>query len=63
MALSKDSEGLSAGELQARSGAASNGSFYWHIHELEWLGVVQHNSSYKLTETGKEIVKALAKFL
>ncbi len=63
MVLSKNPEGFSARELLERSGAASNGSFYWHMRELEWLGVVQQDSPCKLTETGKEAVKALAKFL
>lgn len=54
-------QGLHATELYEKSGAMSEGTFYYHVRDLEWLGVVENTTEYRLTEFGKEIAKALSK--
>lgn len=54
-------EGMSAGDLYKRSGCHSEGSFYWHVKELQWLDVLTDSNPYKLTEQGEELTTLLEK--
>lgn len=53
---------LSAILLYKQSGTSSEGTFFYHLRDLEWLGVIeQHSKIYKLTEFGEEIANSLSK--
>lgn len=57
-----DKDDLQATEIYKQSGTSSEGTFFYHLRDLGWLGVIeQHDKSYALTEFGKEIAISLSK--
>ena len=52
---------LSASELFKKSGVSSEGTFHYHLRDLEWLGIVDNDEGYRLTDFGIGISDSLAR--
>ena len=59
-ALMGTNDGLPASTLMQKSGALSDGSFFYHLRDLERLNLISHNSDYTLTEFGHQIAQELS---
>jgi hypothetical protein len=58
-ALKGETGGLSFTDLYGKSMARSDGTFNYHLRELQRLGVLTISNPYTLTNLGMEIAKTL----
>jgi len=58
-ALKGETEGLGYTALYVKSMASSEGTFNYHLRELQRLGVLTLSPPYALTSLGMEIAKTL----